>query len=164
MQNVSLGHLLRTGKIPLGFSEMIEQGFVDLRDFALVIRQIVLDPMRHNRATYEIVGENRTYLEVALILQEALGREVQCEHIPADKYIAMLKEGEAVQSEYAEDVMERIIVYHNRWYWYIFIQTLDRYAYTFSRGLTGNSNVLRWLLGREPRDWRRYVMDMFNDV
>lgn len=56
----------------------------------------------------------------------------------------MLKEGNAVQSEYAEDAMERIIVLS-------------------IRGLTGNSNVLRWLLGHEPRDWRRYAIDMFND-
>lgn len=146
MQNVSLGHVLRTGKIPLGFSEMIEHGFVDLRDFASVLRQIILHPMRHNRATYEIVGENCTYLEVALVLQEALGQEVQCEQIPADRYIAMLKEGNVIQSEYAEDAMERIIVYHNRW------------------GLTGNSNILRWLLGHEPRDWRKYVTEMFSDV
>lgn len=115
MQNVSLGHVMRTGKIPLGYSEMVEQGFVDLRDFALALRRIALDPMKHNRATYEIVGENRTYLEVALILQEVMGRDVQCDVIPPPRYIAMLKEGNVIQNEYAEDAMERIIVYHNRW-------------------------------------------------
>ncbi|GJJ13482.1 hypothetical protein Clacol_007736 [Clathrus columnatus] len=146
MQNVSLGHVLRTGKIPLGYSELVEQGFVDLCDFAMVLRLIISDPMKHNRATYEIVGENKTYQEVATILQNAMGRDVQCEVINPPKYIAMLKEGNVIQNEYAEDAMERIIVYHNRW------------------GLTGNSNVLRWLLNAEPRGWKKYAMDMLSDV
>ncbi|KIJ54053.1 hypothetical protein M422DRAFT_42320 [Sphaerobolus stellatus SS14] len=137
MQNVSLGHVMRTGKIPLGYSDDVEQGFLDLRDLCLVLRQIIMDPVRHNRATYELVGENKTYKEVAAILQDVMGRDVQCEVIPVQRYIAMLKEGRIIQSEYAEDAMERIIVYHNRW------------------GLTGNSNVLRWLLDREPNTWRQ---------
>jgi len=115
MQNVSLGHVMRTGKIPLGYSEQVEQGFIDLRDFGLVLRSIILNPQLHNRATYELLGENRTYTEVASILQDVMRRDVQCEIIPMDKYLSMLKEGKVIQSEYAEDAMERIIVYHNRW-------------------------------------------------
>lgn len=99
MQNVSFDHIMQTGKIPLGYSQTVEQGFIDLRDFASVVREIILDPMKHNRATYELVGENRTYAEVAEI-----------------RYMTMLRESGVIQSEYAEDAMERIIVYHNRWY------------------------------------------------
>lgn len=166
MQNVLFSHIMQTGKIPLGYSDMVQQGFVDLRDFALVLRQIILDPMKHNRATYELVGENRTFSEVAAILQETLRREVKCEHVPTDRYIAMMREGGVIQSEYAEDAMERIIVYHNRWYQNLPFSNVYRHEklITFSRGLTGNANVLRWLLGREPRDWRGYATDMLSEV
>ncbi|GJJ13483.1 hypothetical protein Clacol_007737 [Clathrus columnatus] len=109
MQDVSLGHVMRTGKLPLGYSELVEQGFIDLRDFAMVLRLIILDPMKHNRATYELVTENKSYLEVALILQEVMGRDVQCEVIPPATYLAMLKEENVIQNEYAEDMVERIM-------------------------------------------------------
>ncbi|KAF8583587.1 NAD(P)-binding protein [Ramaria rubella] len=144
MQNVSLGHVMRTGKLPLGYSHSVAQGFVDLRDFCHVIRSIVSDTSRHNMATYELVSENMTYTEVANILQDVMHRKVECELIPPKDYITMLKEGRAVQNEYTEDAMERIIIYHNRW------------------GLTGNSNVLQWLLGREPTTWQQYAEDMIN--
>lgn len=146
MQNVSFDHIMQTGKIPLGYSQTVEQGFIDLRDFASVVREIILDPMKHNRATYELVGENRTYAEVAEILQRTLNREVKCEFVPTDRYMTMLRESGVIQSEYAEDAMERIIVYHNRW------------------GLTGNANVLGWLLGREPRTWEEYATDMLGEM
>lgn len=116
MQNVSLGHVMRTGKIPLGYSPSVQQGFVDLRDLCFVLRDIILDPQRHNLATYELVGENLTYTKVAKVLQDVMHRNVECELIPVASYIAMLKEGRVIQSEYAEDAMERIIIYHNRWY------------------------------------------------
>jgi hypothetical protein len=116
MQNVSLGHVMRTGKIPLGYSQSIQQGFVDLRDFCAVLRDIILDPQHHNLATYELVSENLTYTDVAKILQDVMHKNVECEIIPLKHYIAMLKEGRVIQSEYAEDAMERIMIYHNRWY------------------------------------------------
>jgi len=146
MQNVSLSHVLRTGKLPLGYADAVVQGFLDLRDFSLVLRNIILDPKRHNLATYELVSENLSYTEVAAILQETMRRNVECDVIPLKRYIEMMKEGKVIQSEYAEDAMERIMLYHNRW------------------GLTGNSNVLRWLLGREPRSWRQYASDMLREA
>jgi hypothetical protein len=115
MQNVSLSHVLRTGKLPLGYSQSVVQGFLDLRDFCHVLRTIILDPGHHNMATYELVSENLSYTAVARILQELMRREVACEVIPLKRYIEMMKEGKVIQSEYAEDAMERIMVYHNRW-------------------------------------------------
>lgn len=115
MQNVSLEHVMRTGKLPLGYSESVQQGFVDLRDFCLVLRSIILDPPRHNFATYELVSENLSYTNVAKILKDVMHRDVECEVIPIPKYIAMLKEGRVIQSEYAEEAMERMMLYHNRW-------------------------------------------------
>jgi hypothetical protein len=115
MQNVTLRHVFHTGKLPLGYSDGVVQGFLDLRDFAQVLRNIILDPGWHNMATYELVGQNAPYTEVAQILQEVMRRDVACEVIPLKRYIAMMKERNQIQSEYAEDAMERIMVYHNRW-------------------------------------------------
>lgn len=115
MQNVSLSHVLRTGKLPLGYAHSVVQGFLDLRDFSLVLRNIILDPEQHNMASYELVSENMSYTEVAYILQETMRRDVVCDVIPLKRYIEMMKEGNVIQSEYAEDAMERIMIYHNRW-------------------------------------------------
>jgi hypothetical protein len=115
MQNVTLSHVLRTGKLPLGYSHSVVQGFIDLRDFCHVLRNIILDPRPHNLATYELLSENMSYTEVAKILQELMRRDVQCEVIPLKRYIEMMKGSKVIQSEYAEDAMEGIMVYHDRW-------------------------------------------------
>jgi len=48
----------------------------------------------------------------------------------------MLKDG----NEYREDAYARLCFYYNRW------------------GLTGNNNILRFLLGREPTTVEDYVV------
>ncbi|KIJ25483.1 hypothetical protein M422DRAFT_263584 [Sphaerobolus stellatus SS14] len=139
MQNVSIRHSLVTGKIPLGYSPNTSHGFIDLVDLATVVRNIVMDPVQHRFARYEIVGQNISYNDIASAISRISRRNVRCDVMTSQEFVEKMRTSEEVRNEYAEDSLMRLLVYYDRW------------------GLTGNTNVLRWLLGREPGTWEGYV-------
>ena len=61
MQNVNLERVVSTGVLPAAYSPKVLQGYLDLEDLAAVARLVLLDPAAHNRARYELVGENCTF-------------------------------------------------------------------------------------------------------
>ncbi len=67
------------------------------------------------------------------------GKNIKCEIIPLE---AIKNESFIPKniSEYAENAFIRLFFYYNRW------------------GLTGNKNILRFLLGREPTSVEDYVI------
>ncbi|KIJ46905.1 hypothetical protein M422DRAFT_29092 [Sphaerobolus stellatus SS14] len=139
MQNVDLELALRTRKIPLGYSSDHAQGFVDLVDIAAVVRKILQDPDDHNLARYELVSQNISYKDIAKLVSEAARREIKCDDMTPAEYLATMNSERNIRNEYTEDIVLRILLYYDRW------------------GLVGNSNTLRWLLGREPNSWQSYL-------
>ncbi|KIJ23653.1 hypothetical protein M422DRAFT_249632 [Sphaerobolus stellatus SS14] len=139
MQNIPLDAVLSSGLIPTGFSTSVAHGFVDLNDVSLVARKVILDPARHNLAQYELVGENISYDEITSMLSRISRRNIQCEVLTPTEFVARLRLSGEVRTEYAEDSLVRMLVYYDRW------------------GLVGNSNALKWLLGREPTKWEAYA-------
>jgi uncharacterized protein YbjT (DUF2867 family) len=115
------------------------QGYLDLDDLAEVTLNILQNLHQHNRATYELLGDNRTGREVAQLISKHSGKEIKCQLCSFENFkdkIPMLKDG----NEYTEDAYARLCFYYNRW------------------GLTGNNNILRFLLGREPTTVEDYVV------
>ncbi|KAF8524143.1 hypothetical protein BU17DRAFT_43277 [Hysterangium stoloniferum] len=139
MQNVALNNALSTGNIPIGFSPTIMHGFMDMTDLTAVVRTIMSKSRDHLYARYELVAENISYNDIAHTISETSGKLVQCEVFSAKEFVRKMRAAGEVQGEYAEDVLERLMMYYNRW------------------GIVGNSNVLRWLLGREPVAWEQYI-------
>jgi hypothetical protein len=115
MQNVALSQVLQTGIIPLGFSSSVVTGFIDLVDLATVIRSIILSPARHFLAQYELVGQNASYEDVSRTIARLCLRDIQCNVISRTEFIARMKATGELQSEYAEDAVERLMLYYNRW-------------------------------------------------
>lgn len=115
MQNVSLAHVIQSGKIPIAFSSSIVQGFVDLSDLAILARNIILTPIRHNLARYELVSQNISYDDIAGIIAKACRTDIQCDVLPAKEFVARMKASGEVNSEYAEDAIERLVLYYDRW-------------------------------------------------
>jgi len=146
MQNITLQYTLKSGRIPIGFSPTVEQGFVDLEDVADIARAIALDPLPHKFARYELVGENITYEGIAHTISEVARKEVRCEELTPTEFVARAKASGEVKNEHEEDSLAHLLLYYNRW------------------GLTGNSNTLRWLLGREPTTWEAYLKRELNRV
>jgi uncharacterized protein YbjT (DUF2867 family) len=115
------------------------QGYLDLQDYAEVTLKILRDPQLHDRATYELLGDNQTGREVAHFISKHSGKNIKCEFLPLE---VAKEKGFMFQttSEYQEDALARLVFYYNRW------------------GLTGNKNILRFMLGREPTSVEDYVI------
>ncbi|HID34669.1 MAG TPA: NAD-dependent epimerase/dehydratase family protein [Anaerolineae bacterium] len=112
---------------------------VDLRDVAEVAAIALLEP-GHESATYELAGTPPlSQHETAAILARALDRPVQAEAISRETW-AQRATG---LSDYARTTLLKMFEYYEH------------------HGLAGNPNVLRWLLGREPRSlaaWARSLL------
>jgi hypothetical protein len=157
MQNISLDSVFETGVLPLGCSPSVPQGFVDLIDLAEVARIVIFSPLVHNFASYELVGQNLPYSAVAKIIQEEIGKPVDCLVLPAKEFAERIYLAGAMHGEFSQGAAESMIVYLNRWEVYPPSYLSSRSADFMSRGLTGNTNILGWLLGREPTTWNQRI-------
>ncbi|KAI0751426.1 NAD(P)-binding protein [Daedaleopsis nitida] len=135
MQNINLERVLSTRVLPVPYSPHTLQGYLDLEDLAAVARLVLLDPAPHNRARYELVGENCTYQDVAQHIATQTGAEVMVEPVGVDEIRERSATHVNVGSAYEAEALARMMFYYDR------------------RGIPGNSNTLRWLLGREPTTW-----------
>ncbi|CAF0818840.1 unnamed protein product [Adineta steineri] len=139
MQNTQIKDIADKGLMNLMYSFDELQGYLDLVDYAEVTLNILQNPRHHNRATYELLGDNRTGREVAQLISQHSGKEIKCQLCQFEDLkdkIPMLKDA----NEYVQDGFARIMFYYNRW------------------GLTGNNNILRFLLGREPTSVEDYII------
>jgi uncharacterized protein YbjT (DUF2867 family) len=138
MQNTPLGEVLRSGILSVPYSIDRPMSFVDRRDVAEVAA-IVLSDDKHFRATYELVGTDPiTARELASLISKQSSRSVEAKQISADVIVDRLPRTSVIDT-FTSDAFERMFVYYNR------------------HGLTGNSNVLGWLLGRKPTDYPEYL-------
>ena len=131
--------IVDNGVMKLHYSFDVLQGYLDLEDYVEVILKILRDPSHHDRATYELLGDNQTGVGVAGFISKHSGKDIKCEVISIEdiKYESYMGRN---ASEYEEDAFKRLFFYYNRW------------------GLTGNKNILRFLLEREPTSMEQYVI------
>lgn len=115
MQNVAIESVMRTQKIPVAFSSSVIHGFVDLFDLATVARSIIMAPARHNLARYELVGQNISYDDVSRIATRVCHKDIQCMVLSPKEFVARMKASGEVSSEYAEEAMESLMHYYDRW-------------------------------------------------
>ena len=131
MQNIDPMRALRTGVLSVPYSVDMPMSFVMQRDVAAVAVK-TLGGEGHLRATYPLVGTApTTFNEVAKIRAEGSGTPVVSKQVAAEVILASFPR-ETTEQRYTFDTFERMFSYYNR------------------HGLTGNSNVLRWLLDRHP--------------
>jgi uncharacterized protein YbjT (DUF2867 family) len=110
---------------------------VDLDDVGEVAAR-VLTEAGHGGATYELVGTMPlSQTEVAAVLSEELGRPVRAEAEAVKTWDA--RAGANGLGTIERDTLIRMFRYYNHY------------------GLSGNSNVLRWLLGRAPTSLAEFV-------
>jgi hypothetical protein len=97
---------------------------------------VLAEPAHHVAATYELCGaDTLTGREVAEILTTVAGSHVRPEEVAPADIVSRLTDA----PDYTIDAMLRLFLHY------------DRY------GITGNPNVLGWLLGREPTAFADYV-------
>ena len=143
MQNWLAGwkSIIEDGILRVPYSVQTNFSFVDLEDIAEAAKIVLTEPT-HINATYELVGtEPLSYIHVAEIFGRVLVKEVRVEK----EEISDWKLRSGLMSEYVVESLVKMFTYYDRW------------------GLTGNPNVLRWLLKREPASIELYLQRMFEE-
>ncbi|KAK7694066.1 hypothetical protein QCA50_003642 [Cerrena zonata] len=142
MQNVDIKSVVKDGKLRVPYNPKTLQGFLDLKDLAEVASEVILNPANHNLATYELVGENTTLESVAQmpIIHQFRGlSDTRCELVPRDKLLESGMVHLKVQGPDMREGLGRMLYYYDR------------------RGIPGNSNTIRWLLGRSATTWEGFI-------
>ncbi|KAI9001261.1 NAD(P)-binding protein [Trametes punicea] len=135
MQNVNLQNAISTGTLRANYSPSTLQGYLDLEDLAAVARLVILEPAPHNHARYELVGQNCAYDDVAKEISAQTGKQIKVELVPRDQILGKSDVHMRLAEDYAKEGMDRMLYYYDK------------------RGIPGNINTVRWLLGREPTSW-----------
>ena len=157
MQNLLAGwkSIVEDGVLHVPYSVNSQFSFVDLEDVAEAAK-IVLTQPNHLNATYELVGTlPMSHVDLAEIFSHVLNRHVRAEkeeirdwRLRAPEkhrdYSERSSEGTQLKralrmSEYAIENLVKMFEYYDKW------------------GLTGNLNVLRWLLKREPISLEMFI-------
>ena len=136
MQDVDVAVSVSAGVYRQPYSLERPLSFVDLQDVGEVAAGVLADLAHHAAATYELCGaDTLTGHQVADILTREANREVRAEKVaPADIFPGLDK-----APDYTVDAILRLFGHY------------DRY------GITGNPNVLSWLLGRPPTSFAEYA-------
>jgi uncharacterized protein YbjT (DUF2867 family) len=129
--------VLSTGVHTMPFGTTVRFNLVDLTDLAEAAARIMTEP-GHDAATYQLAGPDALSQEdCTKIISSVLGRPVRA----AAKSIEDFRRDAAAAGMPSEriEVMTRMNAHYD------------------AHGLVGNSNVLRWLLGREPTRFAEFV-------
>lgn len=126
------------GILPVPYSAQTRLSLVDLQDAAAAAAKLLTEP-GHSYATYELVGtEPLSQTAVADTFSQQLNRPVEVQAIPLQTWQANARAAGSLSEET--------------------IQMLtSMFAYYAQSGLTGNPQVLRFLLGREPTNLATFI-------
>jgi uncharacterized protein YbjT (DUF2867 family) len=137
MQMTNVLAVSSNGVLPVPYSIDAPMSYVDLRDVGETAAKL-LSEEGHLRATYELVGPDcMGYRTVAELISRESGKPVEAKQIPIAAFLEHLPP--CADRDYAIDMFERMFTYYNR------------------HGLTGNSIVLSYLLGRPATSYGEYI-------
>lgn len=143
MQNVDVPRVVADGVLRQPYALDTPLAHVDLEDVAEVAAQVTADPARHHYATYELCADAfHDAHQLAAIISAAAWQAVTAEQHPLPAAAAGPNPSEA--EDYRLDAMHRLFDHYGRY------------------GITGNPNVLGWLLGRPPTTFAEYARRCLN--
>ncbi|TFC01070.1 nucleoside-diphosphate sugar epimerase [Cryobacterium adonitolivorans] len=129
------------GVFELSWALERRQSLVDLDDVTTVVAKVLKYPEQHVGATYELVGLGRyTADDLRAVIERVTGRPIGLRQINADEYASAWLGGRDPSTASHELSVLRSIS--------------ARYS---AHDFIGNSNVLTWLLGREPKGFESFV-------
>jgi uncharacterized protein YbjT (DUF2867 family) len=139
MQNIDVRRVVENGILAQPYSIDVRLAHVDLEDVAEVAAKVVVEGSAHHYATYELCGDDfRSARELAEIISAESGCTVTAEQIPLTTQLGA-ESPSSEEGDYRSDAMFRLFDHYGRY------------------GITGNPNVLSWLLGRRPTRFGEYV-------
>ncbi len=146
MMPLRLNSVFKEGVFRLSWSLDRYQSMVDISDVTEVAAAVLTNSDRHAGATYELVAPGRyTAHDLAKISSGVVGREVSAEYIDPETFFKQRHGGaDPSQFQYEMRLVRAISTHYS------------------NHDFIGNSNVLTWLLGREPMTWAQFVQREFH--
>ncbi len=133
--------IIDDGVLRVPYSINSKFSFVDLEDVAEAARIILSEP-NHINAVYELAGTYPiSHVEVAEIFSQVLKHDFHA----AKKEIRDWRLRATGMSEHAIENLVGMFKYYDQW------------------GLTGNPNVLKWILKREPTSLELFIDRIMNE-
>ena len=123
----------------------VKFSYTSLHDLGDAATKILEQREEHFWATYQMVSTSLPmgYREVCELASKVVGKEVRVETMPFQKTMEGKGEAEGMlglpPGEHERDGIQRMLLY---------------YEY---RGLVASTNVMRWILGREPTNWDDWI-------
>jgi uncharacterized protein YbjT (DUF2867 family) len=114
MQNVQLHEAFSGSKFSCIYSTSVLQGFLSLDDLAEIAVKVITDPTQHALARYELVGENVSHDEVAVIISEQLGKSVKPVLVPREQAVEGYAKRKGLASLSEKDDLERMLFYYDK--------------------------------------------------
>jgi len=139
MQNIDVARVVADGILRQPYSLDTRLAHVDLEDVTEVAAKVVGEGRHHHHATYELCGDDFLNAhELAQAISAESGRPVAAEQVPFPAG-ATAGPRPSEEDDYRLDALFRLFDHYGRY------------------GITGNPNVLGWLLGRRPTSFAEYV-------
>lgn len=137
MHNFNPQTVAETGEYKIFYDVDSKVGYVATEDVGEVVVKVLNDPTKHNKATYELVGtEAYSPNDLIKMFNQITGRNACSAYIDVEEFLDQIN---------ANDLFFREGFKHLA------------HSYTIW-GLDGNTNVLAWLLDREPISFEEYVI------
>jgi hypothetical protein len=140
MQNIDVGRVLASGQLVMPYPIETRLGHVDMADLSECAAKVALEP-GHSFASYDVAADQHlSVVDICEVITRLSGKTITPGAITPDQLVpAIAKHWDGPLSRYSIGAFHRLFGYYAR------------------HGISGNPNVLRWLLGREPTSFDSYV-------
>lgn len=138
MQNIDVQRAVMQGFVAQPYPVSTVLGHVDMADLAEAAAKVAAEP-GHSYATYDIASdEHLSVIDICTAIERVTGIPIEPRAISSDELIAEI--GAQVRlPRYSVEAFHRLFGYYAR------------------IGISGNGNVLTWLLGRPPHTLDDYI-------
>lgn len=110
--------------------------YVDTQDVAEVLQQVIDDPQKHNKATYELVGTVAySPRQLVEMFNQVYDETASAVYVPVEDFLDHV----GINDLYFREAFIHLAQTYSEW------------------GLDGNSNILTMLLGRKPTTFEEYL-------
>ena len=146
MQNINISDVYREGVFKQASTLETPLSFVDMDDKVEVAAKVLTED-GHYGATYELCCDDYlNAIEIVKIMTKVLGKEIIPKLLPKEFIISGFQKAFPEYGDYPARGFKALFDYYSEY------------------GFFGNSNVLKWLLGRNPTTLEEYIKKEFDKI
>ena len=144
MQNINISDVYNQGLFIQASALETPLSFVDLDDKVEVAAKVLTEDC-HYGASYELCCDDYlNAIEISEIVSRVLGKKIESKLVPKELIISRIEKAFPDYGDYTRRGFTALFDYYSEY------------------GFFGNSNVLKWLLGRNPTTMEEYIRKEYN--